>query len=76
VDEAGAIGAIGGIEQKMIAAKRDGAEVFLAPAANCGEVKGHVPAGLNVVKVATLADAVDALAALRSGETGGLPRCS
>jgi PDZ domain-containing protein len=76
VDPVGGIGAIGGIEQKMIAAKRDGAEVFLAPAANCGEVKGHEPPGLNVVKVATLSDAVSALAALRSGDEDALPRCS
>ncbi|MDR2454817.1 MAG: hypothetical protein LBD51_09950 [Bifidobacteriaceae bacterium] len=75
VDPSGAIGAIGGIRQKMIGAKRDGAEVFLAPAANCGEVKGHIPAGLQVVKVESLDGAVAALAALRA--TGGdqLPTC-
>jgi PDZ domain-containing protein len=75
VDADGSIGAIGGIRQKMIGAKRDGAEVFLAPAANCSEVVGHEPSGLEVVKVASLDDAVDALAALRSGDGAGLPRC-
>ena len=31
--------------------------MFLAPAANCADVVGHVPDGLQVVKVETLADA-------------------
>jgi PDZ domain-containing protein len=75
VDADGTIGAIGGIRQKMIAAKRDGAEVFLAPADNCAEVAGHEPPGLRAVKVASLDDAVSALAALRSGDEVSLPRC-
>jgi PDZ domain-containing protein len=75
VDADGTIGAIGGIQQKMIAAKRDGASVFLAPAANCDEVAGHVPSGLKVVKVASLDDAVAALAALRASPSLELPSC-
>jgi PDZ domain-containing protein len=77
VDASGRIGAIGGVEQKMIAAKRDGAEVFLAPADNCAEVVGHEPAGLRVVKVATLDDAVRALAALAAadGDPAEAPGC-
>jgi PDZ domain-containing protein len=75
VDAEGAIGAIGGIRQKMIGAKRDGAEVFLAPAANCDEVSGHEPPGMEVVKVSSLDDAVRALAAVRSGDSAALPRC-
>ncbi|MFP3675149.1 S16 family serine protease, partial [Bacillus sp. SIMBA_031] len=47
----GAVGAIGGIAQKMIGAKQQGATLFLAPAANCGDVVGHIPNGLQVVKV-------------------------
>jgi PDZ domain-containing protein len=75
VDADGSIGAIGGIRQKMIGARRDGAEVFLAPEANCDEVARHEPAGLRVVAVASLDDAVRALAALRSGEDADLPGC-
>ncbi|MDR2377863.1 MAG: PDZ domain-containing protein [Bifidobacteriaceae bacterium] len=76
VDAEGVIGGIGGIRQKMIGAKRDGAEVFLAPAANCAEVVGNEPPGLQVVKVASLDDAVDALDALRAGSQADLPVCS
>jgi PDZ domain-containing protein len=73
----GAVGPIGGIGQKMLAARDSGATMFLAPAANCEDVVGHVPDGLQVVKVETLADATDAVKKLASGEdASGLPACS
>lgn len=64
IDSAGNVGPIGGIRQKLVGARDAGAEVFLAPAANCGEVVGHVPDGLRVVRVETLDDAVTAVRAL------------
>ncbi|HEV7624569.1 MAG TPA: S16 family serine protease [Amnibacterium sp.] len=73
----GTVGAIGGIIQKMAGARRAGATVFLAPASNCDEVVGHVPAGLRVFAVHRLSDALTALrtvAAHRS--SAGLPTCS
>lgn len=57
----GAVGPIGGIRQKMYSAQRAGATYFLAPAGNCADVKGHIPAGLQVFKVATLDDALKVL---------------
>ncbi|MFE4198614.1 PDZ domain-containing protein [Paenarthrobacter sp. NPDC056912] len=73
----GAVGAIGGIAQKMIGARQQGATMFLAPAANCADVVGHVPDGLQVVKVETLADAKSAVERLGSGQdTAGLPTCT
>ncbi|MEZ2388978.1 PDZ domain-containing protein [bacterium RCC_150] len=73
----GAVGPIGGIAQKMRGARNGGATMFLAPAANCDEVVGHVPNGLQVVKVETLADAKSAVERLASGQdTGSLPTCS
>ncbi|MFF2843780.1 PDZ domain-containing protein [Paenarthrobacter sp. NPDC057981] len=73
----GAVGAIGGIAQKMIGARQHGATMFLAPAANCSDVAGHVPDGLQVVKVETLADATAAVERLASGQdTSGLPTCT
>jgi len=71
----GRVGPIGGIAQKMAGARADGAEVFLAPADNCSEVVGHIPNGLRVVRVATLAGAVKALERLASGQ-GSLPTCA
>jgi PDZ domain-containing protein len=73
----GTVGPIGGIGQKMQGARSGGATLFLAPAANCGEVVGHVPDGLQVVKVENLAEAREAVRVIGSGgDTSGLPGCT
>ena len=73
----GKVGPIGGIQQKMYAAIRDGSTYFLAPAENCSDVIGNIPAGLNVFKVSTLAEAKQILARLGSGvDLETLPTCS
>jgi len=65
----GTVGAIGGIEQKMIGARRAGATIFLAPSENCVDVlKAAVPAGLTVAKVSTLSEAVEAVTAYVAGK--------
>src|SRR5205823_4952158 len=64
----GKVSPIGGIALKMIAAKRKGASVFLAPAGNCADVRKATPSGLKVVKVSTLHDAVQDLLALQKGQ--------
>jgi PDZ domain-containing protein len=64
----GTVGEIGGVEQKIIGARKlAGATVFLSPAANCADAKAAAPAGIRVVKVTTLQDALSALSALRGG---------
>ncbi len=73
----GAVGPIGGISQKMHGARSGGATLFLAPAANCDEVVGHIPDGLQVVRVENLAEARKAVELAASGaDTSGLPVCS
>ncbi|YCQ26865.1 signal protein PDZ [Arthrobacter sp. Z4-13] len=73
----GVVGPIGGIGQKMLGARSAGATMFLAPAANCGEVMGHIPDGLQVVKVENLAEARRAVELAGSGgDTSGLPACT
>ncbi|MNW62441.1 Lon protease 1 [compost metagenome] len=72
----GNVGPIGGIQQKLYGAERDGATWFLAPESNCDEVVGNVPEGLNVVKIATLEDARDAMVAIGAGEGASLPTCT
>jgi PDZ domain-containing protein len=69
IDAAGNVGAIGGIQMKTIGARDAGATVFLAPASNCAEAKANQPAGLELVKVNTLKDALNALADIRAGKT-------
>ena len=77
IDNTGQIGPIGGIRQKMYAARDTGkAAYFLAPASNCDEVTGHIPAGLKVFAVKTLSDSLKVLQAVRDGSsTAGLPTC-
>ncbi|WP_432244827.1 YlbL family protein [Arthrobacter sp. G.S.26] len=73
----GAVGPIGGIGQKLIGARAAGATVFLAPAGNCDEVVGHIPDGLQVVRVENLAGARAAVELAGSGQdTSGLPACT
>lgn len=71
----GDVGAIGGIRQKLAAARAGGAEYFLAPLANCAEVVGHVPNGLQVVGVSTLEEARAAVEAIAAGGGADLPSC-
>lgn len=63
----GGVGPIGGVVQKMHGARSAGAEWFLAPSSNCGDVVGHVPNGLTVFAVTTLDDAVDIVTAVGEG---------
>jgi PDZ domain-containing protein len=72
----GDVGPIGGIDLKMIGARRAGADWFLAPSANCPSVVGHVPDGLRVVSVPDLASAYDAMVAIGNGTADDLPTCS
>ena len=73
ISPGGAVSAIGGIQQKMVGARDAGATVFLAPAGNCSDTKGAVPAGLRVVKVSTLSGAIAALRAINAGQP--VPSC-
>ncbi len=73
IETGGEVGPIGGIPLKMIRAREAGASVFLVPAGNCVEAMQRAPEGLQLVRVGTLAEAVDALNALRVGQQP--PRC-
>ncbi|MFT3661425.1 MAG: PDZ domain-containing protein [Gordonia sp. (in: high G+C Gram-positive bacteria)] len=64
---AGEVGPIGGIQHKLRAAKKAGAEAFLVPADNCKEALDDAPDGLELVKVGSVTEAVDALGALDAG---------
>jgi len=73
IEASGKVDPIGGIQQKMVGARDAGATIFLAPAANCSDVNGAIPAGLQVVKVSTLDQAVTYLEDLKSGQP--VPSC-
>lgn len=73
IDLEGKVGAIGGITHKMLAAHEAGATVFLVPADNCAEARSGNDGGLELVRVDTIGQAVDALHVLSAG--GEPPRC-
>jgi PDZ domain-containing protein len=73
IEVSGKVDPIGGIQQKMVGARDAGATIFLAPASNCPDVKGAIPAGLQVVKVSTLSQAVTYLQDIKAGQP--VPSC-
>jgi Lon-like protease len=73
IEANGAIEPIGGIQQKMAGARAAGATIFLTPAGNCSNTTGAVPAGLRVVRVTSLANAVSELMAINHGQS--VPSC-
>ncbi|HEX2824370.1 MAG TPA: PDZ domain-containing protein [Streptosporangiaceae bacterium] len=73
ITAAGQVQAIGGIQQKMVGARDAGATYFLTPASNCSDTTGAVPAGLRLVKVSTLSQAVTYLEDIKAGQP--VPSC-
>ncbi len=71
----GAVLPIGGLRQKVVGARAQGAEWFLAPAEECSQVRGAVPDGITVLGVSTLAEAVAAVEAVGAGRGGTLAAC-
>ena len=63
IDPSGKVGPIGGITDKVVAAERVGASVFLVPKDNWGELDGVDTGDMKLIQVATFQDAVDALSA-------------
>ena len=74
----GTVGAIGGIGQKLPAAQRDVAKLFLVDADNCAEaVRSHFdPDKMRLVKVHTLAEAIKDVETWRDNPSAELPRCT
>lgn len=77
VDDAGAVGAIGGLPQKLWAASSAGTDLFLMPVSNCADLPERRPADMEIVPVSTLAEAVQAIQNYNSGiENLGVQRCA
>ncbi|MCW5954358.1 MAG: PDZ domain-containing protein [Propionibacteriaceae bacterium] len=75
LDAKGRVGQIGAVQEKIAAAVRDGATVFLLPTANCGDAEVEHE-GLQLVPVDNLGDALAALATLTDPALAGtVPRC-
>jgi PDZ domain-containing protein len=71
----GHVGEVGGIQEKLAAAGRDKASIFLAPMNNCADIS-DVPAGVRVVPVESLAGATQALQQLADpAQAPAVPEC-
>ena len=71
----GTVGAIGGIQQKIVGAREDGAELFLVPAENCDDAVGAHNEDMRLTKVATFDDARAAIEAWAKDHDAKLPSC-
>jgi Lon-like protease len=72
ITEDGSVVPIGGISEKIVSARRQGATMFLLPRGNCDEARRHPPAGLRLVPVSNVGDAI---AFLQSNPGDPAPRC-
>ncbi|MCQ9343072.1 YlbL family protein [Corynebacterium kozikiae] len=68
VDDSGEVGPIGGIVHKVDAARQAGAEVFLAPRANCAEAVSREHGDMTIIAVDSIEDAIAELEAYNSGQ--------
>jgi PDZ domain-containing protein len=71
ISASGSVGAIGGINQKIFAAHRDGAEIFLLPLENCVDLNQASLRLLPLYPVGTLAEAIELLQTTPSVNTLG-----
>ncbi|HEX2849374.1 MAG TPA: PDZ domain-containing protein [Acidimicrobiales bacterium] len=67
----GTVGDVGGVAQKTAAVKAAGAKYFLVPPGEYATAKAHAGSNLRIIKVATLQQALDALASI-GGDLSGL----
>ncbi len=75
IDATGKVGPIGGIQQKVVAARQSGAELFLVPADNCADATGAPNEGMRLVKATTMHEARQSIAAWVKDPDATLPTC-
>ena len=62
----GGVGPIGGVEQKVAGAEREGAEIFLAPTLNFAAARKAGGDDIEVVSISTFSDAIEYLEGLQN----------
>jgi len=72
ITEDGSVAPIGGIAEKLVGARRQGATVFLLPRDNCDEASAHPPRGLRLVPVSNVREAIGFL---ESKSGAAAPHC-
>lgn len=71
----GSVGPIGGIDQKIAAARDDRAELFLVPPGNCDDAVDAPRGSMRLVRAETMSDALDAVEAWADDHDAELPQC-
>ena len=71
----GEVGPIGGIQQKIAAARDAGADLFFVPADNCDGIGGVDPGDMQLAKATTMHGAVETLADWVDDPNAPLPSC-
>ena len=75
IDGAGRVGPIGGIQQKIAAARSAGARLFLVPPGNCKDAAGAPNGDMRLVKATTMHSAVRSIHAWVDDHGATLPTC-
>ncbi|MEZ5096754.1 MAG: PDZ domain-containing protein [Nocardioides sp.] len=76
LDLSGRVGSIGGIQQKIVAARNEGIPLFLVPADNCTDAVQAPNGSVRLVKVSTLDDALASIQTWTSDHDAELPACA
>jgi PDZ domain-containing protein len=71
IDSAGKVGSIGGVAEKILAAKKAGATLILVPQANCQDLAPNIATIPSGIKVAAVSSLEEAMAALNSEDPRG-----
>jgi Lon-like protease len=72
----GKVGEIGGIQQKIAGARRDDAQLFLVPPANCADALTSDHRSMRLAKAATLEQAISEVRAWGKNHDVALPQCT
>jgi Lon-like protease len=75
ITPAGKVGPIGGIQQKIAAARDAGARLFFVPADNCDGIGGVDPGDMRLARATTMHQAVETLADWTDDPDATLPTC-
>jgi PDZ domain-containing protein len=75
ITPSGRVGPIGGIQQKIAAARDAGAELFFVPAENCDGIGGVDPGDMRLARATTMHRAVETLAVWVADHDASLPTC-
>ena len=75
IDPDGNVGPIGGIQQKIAAARDAKAKIFLVPPDNCDEALGGARGDMELVKATTLDDAIQSIEKWTKDPNADLPKC-